>query len=133
MYIVYLSAAIICFRRFGLRYGIVLKTGPSSQLGVVLFLSYFNIIRILYHIHVSVLGIDEVLKELVLRLNSQFPGDVGVFAAFFLNHMKLKPGEAMFLAANLPHAYLSGGKFDIHADIKCKAFGLEGLRNRRNG
>jgi len=52
--------------------------------------------------------IDDILKELVLRLNTQFPGDVGVFAAFFLNHMKLKPGEAMFLAANLPHAYLSG-------------------------
>ena len=81
----------------------------------MLFLIYFNKIRILYHVYVS--GMDEVLKELVLRLNSQFPGDVGVFAAFFLNHMKLKPGEAMFLAANLPHAYLSGGKFDIHAHV----------------
>lgn len=55
-------------------------------------------------------GIDDVLKELILRLNDQFPGDVGIFSAFFLNHMKLKPGEAMFLAANLPHAYLYGGR-----------------------
>jgi len=54
-------------------------------------------------------GIDDSLRELILRLNEQFPGDVGIFSAFFLNHMKLKPGEAMFLAANLPHAYLSGG------------------------
>ncbi|XP_067948080.1 mannose-6-phosphate isomerase-like isoform X2 [Watersipora subatra] len=58
--------------------------------------------------HLPVDCIEEELMELIIRLNSQFPGDVGIFAAFFLNHMKLKPGEAMFLAANLPHAYLSG-------------------------
>jgi len=49
------------------------------------------------------------LGELVLRLNSQFPGDVGCFCAYFLNHVTLQPGEAMFLGPNLPHAYLSGG------------------------
>lgn len=46
--------------------------------------------------------------ELLLRLNSQFPGDVGCFGIYFLNHIVLKPGEAMFLGPNLPHAYLSG-------------------------
>ncbi|XP_028409346.1 mannose-6-phosphate isomerase-like [Dendronephthya gigantea] len=48
------------------------------------------------------------LKELLLRLNSQFPGDVGCFCIFFMNHIILKPGQAMFLAPNLPHAYLDG-------------------------
>ena len=48
--------------------------------------------------------------ELVLRLNDQFPGDVGCFCVYFLNHMRLEPGQAMFLRANLPHAYLSGGR-----------------------
>ena len=47
--------------------------------------------------------------ELVLRLNSQFPGDVGCFCIYFLNHIILQPGEAMFLGPNLPHAYLAGG------------------------
>ena len=47
--------------------------------------------------------------ELLLRLNSQFPGDVGCFCTYFLNHMRLQPGQAMFLEANLPHAYLDGG------------------------
>ncbi|WJX80591.1 Mannose-6-phosphate isomerase [Trifolium repens] len=48
-------------------------------------------------------------KELlVLRLENQYPSDIGVIAAFFLNHVKLKPGEALFLGANEPHAYLSG-------------------------
>ncbi|KAI9094397.1 mannose-6-phosphate isomerase [Phlyctochytrium arcticum] len=48
------------------------------------------------------------IEELVDRLNMQFPKDGGVFCAFLLNHVKLSPGEAIFLAANEPHAYLSG-------------------------
>jgi len=51
---------------------------------------------------------DLDLNELVKRLNAQYVGDVGVFAAFMLNCFRLKPGEAVFLAANLPHAYLDG-------------------------
>ncbi|CAM8996713.1 unnamed protein product [Rhodiola kirilowii] len=48
-------------------------------------------------------------KELlVLRLEEQYPGDVGVVSAFFLNHVRLKPGEALYLGANEPHAYISG-------------------------
>ena len=52
---------------------------------------------------------ESVLGDLLLRLNDQFPGDVGCFNVYFLNLMKLQPGDAMFLAANLPHAYLDGG------------------------
>jgi len=55
------------------------------------------------------------VKDLVLRLNSQFPGDIGVFCAFILNYVKLNPGEAIFLAAGEPHAYVTG---DI---IECMA------------
>lgn len=48
-------------------------------------------------------------KELlVLRLEKQYPDDVGVIAAFFLNYVKLNPGEALYLGANEPHAYISG-------------------------
>lgn len=47
-------------------------------------------------------------EQLVLLLEKQYPADVGVLAAFFLNHVKLNPGEALFLGANEPHAYLSG-------------------------
>ena len=49
------------------------------------------------------------VENLLLRLNSQFPGDVGCFSVYFLNYMVLQPGEAIFLEANLPHAYLAGG------------------------
>ncbi len=54
--------------------------------------------------------ISNLEGELVMRLNTQYPGDVGCFCVYFMNHMNLNPGEAMFLEANLPHAYLSGGK-----------------------
>ncbi|KAI9206928.1 mannose-6-phosphate isomerase [Polychytrium aggregatum] len=47
-------------------------------------------------------------EELVLRLDSQFPSDIGCFCALVLNYVCLQPGEAIFLAANEPHAYLSG-------------------------
>ncbi|XP_061359250.1 mannose-6-phosphate isomerase 1-like [Gastrolobium bilobum] len=47
-------------------------------------------------------------EQLVLRLEKQYPGDVGVIASFFLNHVKLTPGEALFHGANEPHAYICG-------------------------
>jgi len=57
----------------------------------------------------------EELAQLIVRLDKQFPQDVGLFCALFLNYVKLSPGEAMFLQANDPHAYLSS---DI---IECMA------------
>lgn len=52
---------------------------------------------------------EEAVKDLILRLESQFPGDIGVFCAFMLNYVKLNPGEAIYLGAGEPHAYVSGG------------------------
>ncbi|MEJ8644069.1 mannose-6-phosphate isomerase, class I [Streptomyces sp. MS1.HAVA.3] len=37
-----------------------------------------------------------------------YPGDPGVIAAMLLNHVRLQPGEAMFLGAGVPHAYIDG-------------------------
>ncbi|MFF3625172.1 mannose-6-phosphate isomerase, class I [Streptomyces sp. NPDC002467] len=37
-----------------------------------------------------------------------FPGDPGVVAAMLLNHFRLQPGEAVFLGAGVPHAYIDG-------------------------
>lgn len=47
-------------------------------------------------------------EKLILRLHQQYPHDVGVLSVFFLNLVVLKPGEAIYLAANEPHAYVSG-------------------------
>lgn len=48
------------------------------------------------------------LERVVLRVNSQFPGDNGVLCCYILNFLVLKRGEALFLGANEPHAYLAG-------------------------
>jgi mannose-6-phosphate isomerase len=50
----------------------------------------------------------DFMDQLLLRLNQQYPNDVGLFCALVLNYVKLNPGDAIFLAANEPHAYLSG-------------------------
>jgi mannose-6-phosphate isomerase len=52
---------------------------------------------------------EEGVRELVLRLNTQFPNDIGIFCSFLLNYVQLSPGEAIFLGAGEPHAYVSGG------------------------
>ncbi|CAH2040401.1 unnamed protein product, partial [Iphiclides podalirius] len=49
-----------------------------------------------------------LLYKTLQKLNSEFPGDVGCYAPYFMNLMQLRPGEAIFLKPNLPHAYLSG-------------------------
>ncbi|KAJ1651929.1 Mannose-6-phosphate isomerase [Dispira simplex] len=50
----------------------------------------------------------QVILDLMTRLHQQFPGDVGCLCVFVLNYVRLTPGEAIFLGANEPHAYLSG-------------------------
>ncbi|QLQ81608.1 hypothetical protein HG537_0F03690 [Torulaspora globosa] len=56
------------------------------------------------------------LPALIIDLNKQFPDDVGLFCGcLLLNHCKLKAGEAIFLRAKDPHAYING---DI---IECMA------------
>ncbi|KAK1633967.1 phosphomannose isomerase type I [Colletotrichum phormii] len=57
----------------------------------------------------------ETLSELILRNHAEFGADIGLFILFFLNYVKMEPGEAMFLVADDIHAYLSG---DI---IECMA------------
>ncbi|MFE9555701.1 mannose-6-phosphate isomerase, class I [Streptomyces sp. NPDC006692] len=49
-------------------------------------------------------------------LAHHFPGDPGVLAAMLLNYVQLQPGEALFLGAGVPHAYLSGMGVEIMAN-----------------
>jgi mannose-6-phosphate isomerase len=49
-------------------------------------------------------------------LARHYPGDPGVLAAMLLNHVRLRPGEALFLGAGVPHAYLGGLGVEIMAN-----------------
>lgn len=50
------------------------------------------------------------------RAAHSFPGDRGVIAAMLLNHVRLQPGEALYLGAGVPHAYLDGLGVEIMAN-----------------
>ena len=58
----------------------------------------------------EVVDSEKVLVDLALMLNEQYPGDIGVLCVFLLNVVELKEGEAAFLGANMPHAYIKGGE-----------------------
>ncbi|MFI2260877.1 mannose-6-phosphate isomerase, class I [Streptomyces tubercidicus] len=49
-------------------------------------------------------------------LAHHYPGDPGVLAAMLLNHVQLQPGEALFLGAGIPHAYLGGLGVELMAN-----------------
>ncbi|XP_053678416.1 LOW QUALITY PROTEIN: mannose-6-phosphate isomerase [Anopheles nili] len=48
------------------------------------------------------------IQQLFLQLYADFGCDVGVLSIYFLNYLRLAPGQAIYLAANVPHAYLDG-------------------------
>ncbi|MEV0743571.1 mannose-6-phosphate isomerase, class I [Streptomyces sp. NPDC050273] len=50
------------------------------------------------------------------RIAHHFPGDAGVLAAMLLNYVQLQPGEALYLGAGVPHAYLEGLGVEIMAN-----------------
>lgn len=53
------------------------------------------------------------LVDLVSYLNTHHGLDRGIASALLLNHMTLKKGEAVFVPAGMPHAYLSGLGIEI--------------------
>ncbi len=48
-------------------------------------------------------------------LAEEYPGDPGVVISLLCNHLKLAPGEAVFLPAGNLHAYLSGAGVEVMA------------------
>ncbi|KAM8706595.1 hypothetical protein ACLKA7_010802 [Drosophila subpalustris] len=48
------------------------------------------------------------LLDIFNKINQDFPNDVGTLCLFFLNLVRLKPGQAIYLGANEIHAYLDG-------------------------
>ena len=52
-----------------------------------------------------------------IRLIAEFyPDDSGLFSPLLLNVVKLNPGDAMFLFAETPHAYLQGVALEVMAN-----------------
>lgn len=64
----------------------------------------------------SYIGMPKLAFDLVLECAKNYPKDVGLFAPLLLNIIVLQPGEAMFLEAQTPHAYLKGCGVEIMAN-----------------
>lgn len=58
--------------------------------------------------------VDDAL-ETARMLSGHFPGDPGVAVSILLNHVMLRPGEALFLPAGNIHAYLHGLGIEVMA------------------
>ncbi|CAG8999166.1 MAG: Mannose-6-phosphate isomerase [Candidatus Celerinatantimonas neptuna] len=67
------------------------------------------------HLH-SQKHLDEPHYALIDELFKQYPDDIGVLAPLMLNVVLLQPGEAMFLYAGTPHAYVKGTGLEIMAN-----------------
>ena len=68
------------------------------------------------HLAASETGSDAGAYAVCVSLARHYPGDTGVLAAMLLNHVRLQPGEALYLGAGIPHAYLDGLGVEIMAN-----------------
>ncbi|CAJ1874137.1 Mannose-6-phosphate isomerase [Aeromonas hydrophila] len=59
---------------------------------------------------------DEETFALITSLAAQYLGDVGLFSPLLLNVVTLQPGQAMYLDACTPHAYVRGTGLEIMAN-----------------
>lgn len=53
--------------------------------------------------------------DLIRQLAADYPGDLGVLVAMLLNHVVLRPGEAIWMPAGNLHAYLRGAGVEVMA------------------
>ncbi|MDA0149785.1 mannose-6-phosphate isomerase, class I [Vibrio sp. LaRot3] len=56
------------------------------------------------------------LNSQIIELSHQYPNDIGLFAPLILNVVTLEPGDAMYLDAETPHAYIKGTGLEIMAN-----------------
>ncbi len=72
------------------------------------------------------LALDELKSEIprqqgepwatISLIETFYPDDSGLFSPLLLNVIELQPGEAMFLFAETPHAYLQGVALEVMAN-----------------
>ncbi len=59
---------------------------------------------------------DDSVFEWIVKLNAQYPGDIGVLSPLLLNLVRLEPGQAMYSQARQLHAYLDGTGIELMAN-----------------
>lgn len=59
---------------------------------------------------------ESIIFRWITKLAAIYPQDMGVFSPLFLNLIKLKPGEALFIDSGVLHSYLNGCGVEIMAN-----------------
>ncbi|HCG7972819.1 TPA: mannose-6-phosphate isomerase, class I [Vibrio parahaemolyticus] len=59
---------------------------------------------------------DNDIYTTIIELASHYPQDMGLFSPLFLNVITLEPGQAMYLDARTPHAYIKGVGLEVMAN-----------------
>jgi mannose-6-phosphate isomerase len=59
---------------------------------------------------------EEPVWMWMLKLNEEYPGDIGVLFPLFLNLVRLEPQQAMYLPAGELHGYLEGVGIELMAN-----------------
>ena len=83
--------------------GLLSLEGEQKEMALAAFLAQAN-------------ASNDPLLVLISELETQYPGDIGLFAPLMLNVLTLEPGQAMFLDAETPHAYIKGTGLEIMAN-----------------
>jgi mannose-6-phosphate isomerase len=60
--------------------------------------------------------VPRALVDWIGPIVAEFPGDIGAVVALLLHRIELELGEAVFLSAGCPHAYLSGLGVEVMAN-----------------
>ena len=59
---------------------------------------------------------EEPVRAWMIKLNEEYPGDMGVLSPIFLNLIRLEPQQAMYLPAGELHGYLEGVGIELMAN-----------------
>jgi mannose-6-phosphate isomerase len=59
---------------------------------------------------------EEPVWMWMIKLNEEYPGDIGVLSPLFLNLVRLEPQQAMYLTAGELHGYLEGVGIELMAN-----------------
>lgn len=57
--------------------------------------------------------------RVMLRLSTEYPGDLGILMPLVLNLLMLKTGKAFFMTVDEPHAYLRGDILEVLFMLSC--------------
>lgn len=82
----------------------------STKEQLKLFMDKVNLVRTAKYPELK------LLSNIIRLLNMLYPLDCGIVCPLLLNTLELKPGEAVWLDAGIPHAYIHGAGVELMAN-----------------